>query len=136
MDCIRIDEIGGRGLERGQRTHGEDGCADIGRNPVDRILSGPAVDEDADNDEDAEGKENGHAVLGLAFVVWVSLLQLPVDDVHPLAADGCSEEQTKSDGDIVQTCDPGGFMIDMFEEDGKCAEYEVHEAESVGVVEG
>lgn len=35
MGRVRIDEIGGRGLERSQRAHIEDGCADIGRHPVD-----------------------------------------------------------------------------------------------------
>ena len=55
------------------------------------------IDEDASDDEYAEGKEDWHAVLWLAFVVRIPLLQLSIDDVHAFAANRCSEEETKTD---------------------------------------
>lgn len=50
-------------VEADDQAHGEDDAAEIGDDPVDSGLGGPAVDEEADGDEEAEGEEEREAIL-------------------------------------------------------------------------
>jgi hypothetical protein len=63
MNHIRISDVGCRALDRGKRTHCEDSSAGLASEPADCVFCSPAMNEDADNGEDAEGREDGHAVL-------------------------------------------------------------------------
>jgi hypothetical protein len=67
MNRIRISGIGCRALDGGKRTHGDDSSAGLGCDLAGRVLCSPAIDEYADNGEDAEGRRDGHVVLTWAF---------------------------------------------------------------------
>jgi hypothetical protein len=67
MNRIRISDVGCRALDGGNRTHSEDRSAGLGCDLADRVLCSPAIDEDADNGEDAEGREGWACGAHLGF---------------------------------------------------------------------
>lgn len=60
-------------LEADDEADGEYCGPDVGDDPVDFVLGGPAVEEEADGDEEAAGDHEWDAEFGASGVVVVSL---------------------------------------------------------------
>lgn len=58
-------------MEGDDQADGEEGGADVRRYPVRLVFCCPAVDEEADGDDEAAGDHEGDAVFGDAVVVVV-----------------------------------------------------------------
>lgn len=76
-------------------------------------LRGPRVDEDADGEEDGARDEHGDAEFRSAgtAVGDVASLEGGVDAVLQRRADLSAQEEAEAEGDVVEACDAGAFVV-------------------------
>ena len=81
MGFERVDQIRRQRDGGGEEAEAKGGGADHGDDVEDLVLGGPAVEEEADGDEDAAEDHGGEAVFGFQGGAWVErllLLDVPV----------------------------------------------------------
>ena len=132
---IAIDEIRLNALKAYDDAGAEDGGADVGHDPVGVVLSGPAVEEEADGEDGGAGDHERDAEFGFAGAS-VALLERLVDVVVDRGADLGGEEEAEAQGDVVEAADADAFVVDALPEAREGGEDEVEDAVEVGHVDG
>ena len=113
---VGVYEVDLDGLEGDDDPGCEDGCADVGHDPMGAVLGRPAVEEETRGHESGGRDHERDAEFGPALPVGAAGFQSPVDGVVERGTDLGAEEEADPEADIVEAADAEIFLIVLYPE--------------------
>lgn len=98
------------------------------------VFGAPAIDEQADGDHHSSGKHERNAELASADIV-IFRSEILVDLVGEIGGDLRADEESQTEGNVVETGDSGFLIVELAPDSGEIGENQIEDSVDVADVE-